>query len=90
MIETLGQCCEYGLKLVEGMEKAMFNMGLYPNSGDQGNAKNIIMMEHSLFEIASMPSVVKGVFYMLPIHYQGKLFIRYPKINHIPKSKHTL
>ena len=74
LTETLGECSEYGLILVDQMEKAMYNTNIYPNSNTSGCSA--VMLEHSLFEIGASPDVVKGVFYLLPIFYEGKLFLR--------------
>ena len=75
LTEILGECSEYGLTLVDEMEKGMYTSKLYPNSDDTGCSA--IMLEHSLFEIGASPDVVKGVFYLLPLFYRGKLFLRY-------------
>ena len=71
----LDECEEFGLKLVHTMEKQLFNLDLYPNTS-QDNPANIFQLEHSLFELGCNLNVVKGIFYMFPIHYQGKLFVR--------------
>ena len=75
LTEILGECSEYGLKLIDQMEKAMYNCNIYPNSNTSGCSA--VMPEHSLFEVGASPDVVKGVFYLLPIFHQGKLFLRY-------------
>ena len=43
---------EYGLILVNEMEKAIFQLGLYPNSTDD-NPSNLFMVEQSLVEVGS-------------------------------------
>ena len=73
--ETSQICEEFGLKLVHTMEKQLFNLNLYPNTS-QDNPANIFQLEYSLFDLRCNLNVVKGIFYMLPIHYQGKLFVR--------------
>ena len=75
LTEILGECSEYGLILVDQMEKAMYNSNTYPNSNTSGCSA--VMLEHSLFEVGASPDVVKGVFHVLPIFHQGKLFLRY-------------
>ena len=75
LTEIFGECSEYGLILVDQMEKAMYNSNIYPNSNTSGCSA--VMLEHSLFEVGTSPDVVKGVFYLLPIFHQGKLFLRY-------------
>ena len=71
----LEESSEYGLILVNEMEKAIFQLGLYPNSTDD-NPSNLFMLEQSLVEVGSNQSIVKGIFYIFPIFYQGKLFLR--------------
>ena len=58
------------------MEKQLFDMKLYPQTS-QNNPENIFMFEHSLFDLGCNLNVVKGVFYMLPLFYEGKLFVRW-------------
>ena len=36
-----------------------------------------IQLEYKIFEAVSTPDLLHGVLYLLPIFYQGKLFIRY-------------
>ena len=69
LTEILGGCSEYGLILVDQMEKAMYNSNIYPNSNTSGCSA--VMLEHSLFEVGASPDVVKRVFYLLPIFHQG-------------------
>ena len=73
--KNLQQCEEFGIQLVITMQKQLFLMNLYPQTS-QNNPGNIFMLEHSLFDIGYNLNVVKGVFYMLPLLYQGKLFVR--------------
>ena len=67
----LEECTGYGITLVEEMEKGM---NLFPNCDETGY--NAIMLEHFLFKVGSIPNLTKGIFYMLPIFRQGKLFLR--------------
>ena len=70
----LEDCAGYGVTLVEEMEKGIVDMNLFPNCDESGY--NSIMLELSLFELGSIPKLVKGIFYMLPVYRQGKLFLR--------------
>ena len=70
----LEECTGYGITLVEEMEKGMIDMNSFPNCDETGY--NAIMLEHSLFKVGSIPNLTKGIFYMLPILRQGKLFLR--------------
>ena len=70
----LEECTGYGMTLVEEMEKGMIDMNLFPNCDETGY--NAVMLEHSLFKVGSIPNLTKGIFYMLPIFRQGKLFLR--------------
>ena len=74
--DKLQQCQEFGIQLVRTMEKQLFHMNLYPQTS-QNNRGNIFMLEHSLFDLECNLNVVKGVFYMFPIFYEGKLFVRW-------------
>ena len=75
MTQVLEQSAEYGLTLVNEMEKGIFQMGLYPNTSED-NPGNLFMLEQSLLEVGSNQGIVKGIFYLFPIYYQGKLFLR--------------
>ena len=68
------ECSGYGLTLVEEMEKGLIDMNVFPNTDESGY--NVVMLEHSLFELGCISNLVKGIFYMLPIFHQGKLFLR--------------
>ena len=73
--DKLQQCQEFGIQLVITMKKQLFHMNLYPQTS-QNNQGNIFMLEHSLSDLGCNLNVVKGVFYMLPLSYEGKLFVR--------------
>ena len=62
------------MTLVEEMEKGFIDMNVFPNTDE--SRYNVVMLEHSLFELGYIPNLVKGIFYMLPIFHQGKLFVR--------------
>ena len=51
LTEILGECSEYGLILVDQMEKAMYNSNIYPNSNTSGCSA--VMLEHSLCEVGA-------------------------------------
>ena len=36
----------------------------------------IVMIESSLLDIGGNPDVCEGIFYMLPLFHEGKLFVR--------------
>ena len=61
----------YEIPLFIKMERSLFDQDLF--SLDKPN--NLIHLETSLFELGSSPKVVSGVFYMLPIYSNGKLFV---------------
>ena len=54
------------------MERALFEKHLF----SLDKPSNIVHLETSLFELGSLPKVVSGVFYMLPIYSDGKLFVQ--------------
>lgn len=60
------------------MEESLFESGLLNMGGDSAEVNNVGLtsLEHSLLDVGANPYVAQGVFYMLPIHYEGKLFIR--------------
>ena len=53
------------------MESALFKKHLF----SLDKPSNIVHLETSLFELGSLQKVVSGVFYMLPIYSDGKLFV---------------
>ena len=71
-IDILAECNTYGIPLVTEMERALFEKHLF----SLDKPSNIVHLETSLFELGSLPKVVSGVFYMLPIYSDGKLFVR--------------
>lgn len=74
IIEQLEEC-EYGLELVRDMEDAVFEAGLFSNEPDSRNP-GIVLLENTLLDVGASEGVAQGIFYMLPLFYQGKLFIR--------------
>ena len=71
-IDILAECNTYGIPLVTEIERALFEKHLF----SLDKPSNIVHLETSLFELGSLPKVVPGVFYMLPIYSDGKLFVR--------------
>ena len=62
------------------MEERMCEIGLYKEG--MRNTKGlkhggILSLENSFLDIGSNPLVAQGVFYMLPIYHNRKLFVRY-------------
>ena len=53
----------------------MLQMGLYLSTSEE-NEGNLFMLEQSVVEVGSNQSIVKWIFYLFPIYYQGKLFLR--------------
>lgn len=69
---ALEECTEYGVDLVRDMEEQLYNLELFcPPS-----ASGILQLEHSLLEVGGFPSLLQGLFYILPIFHNGKLFVR--------------
>lgn len=60
------------------MEESLFESGFLSMGGDSAEVNNVGLtsLEHSLLDVGANPYVAQGVFYMLPVHYEGKLFIR--------------
>ena len=50
--------------------------GLYSTETSHHSNPGLIKMESSLLDIGANDSVVQGLFYMVPVFYQGQLFIR--------------
>ena len=75
IIDQLEECSEYGIGLVRDMEDAIFDAGLFSNAPDNRNP-GIVLLENSLLDVGACTTVAQGVFYMLPLFYEGKLFIR--------------
>ena len=59
---------------MEEMEKGLIDMNVFLNTDESGY--NVVSLENSLFELGCIPNLIKGIFYMLPIFQQGKLFLR--------------
>ena len=76
VVDILTSCSEYGIDLVKQMEQGLFDYGLYSTETSHYSNPGLIKMESSLLDIGANDSVVQGLFYMVPVFYQGKLFIR--------------
>ena len=70
-IDILTECDTYGIPIVIEMERTLFEKHLF----SLDKPSSIVHLETSLFELGSLPKVVSGVFYMLPIYSDGKLFV---------------
>ena len=55
------------------MEKAIVNRNLYINESKYGG---IFGLESILLKACCNPNLTQGVYYMLPIYYNGQLFVR--------------
>ena len=55
----------------------MVENGVYNPESD--NETSILALEQAILEVGSNLNVAQGVFYMLPIYSNGKLFVRYVK-----------
>ena len=62
------------MELVFNMEQGLCDQG-YFSTGNPG----ILAIEQQLLEIAAIPGLLQGLFYMLPIKYEDKVCIRLVK-----------
>ena len=58
------------------MEQRLLDYGLYSTEPSHSSNPGLIKMESSLLDTGTNDSVIQGLFYMVPVFYQGKLFIR--------------
>lgn len=65
--------CSRGIQHVLHMEAGLTELGYY-----SCNVKNpgILALEHHLLSVAATPDLVQGLFYILPVYYEGKLYLR--------------
>lgn len=68
----LEECHEYGIQLVRDMEDELYEKKLV----DPGQKAGIIQLESALFQAGGHPNLLQGLFYMLPLYQNGKLFVR--------------
>ena len=57
------------------MEECIVDAGLFSHDTTNHNP-GIVMIESSLLDLGANPSLCEGIFYMLPLFHQGKLFVR--------------
>ena len=76
VIDVLRACSEYGIDLVKQMEEGLLQYDLYSHESSHNSNPGLIKMESSLLDIGANDGVAQGIFYMVPVFYQGKLFIR--------------
>ena len=57
-------------------KKGLFQYDLYSHESSYNSNPGLIKMESSLLDIGANDDVAQGIFYMVPVFYQGKLFIR--------------
>ena len=71
------------------MEEELVEKGLYNPESD--TETSILALEQAFLEIRSNLNVAQGVFYMLPVYSNGKLFVRYvKKYNSVIHKQSTL
>ena len=65
--------CKDGMSLVLDMENQIIQKELIT---DDTNLPGILALEYSLLDIGSNPCLTQGIFYMMPITFGTKVFIR--------------
>ena len=73
---VLRACSEYGIHLVKQMEEGLLQYDLYSHEFSHNSNPGLIKMEPSLLDSGTNDGVAQGLFYIVPVFYQGKLFIR--------------
>ena len=60
------------------MEEAVITSSLFCNtlSKPEKPQPGIIKLENDLLEVGATTAIAQGVFYMLPLHHEEKLFVR--------------
>ena len=61
------------------MEEGLLQFDLYSHESSHNSNPGLIKMETSLLDIGTNDSVLQGLFYMVPVFYQRKLFVRLKK-----------
>lgn len=74
VVENAEKCME-GVDLVQHMEVALQNMKLI--SLEKSAEKGILHMEYSIFDVLSTSDTTQSGLYILPVYYNGHLFVRY-------------
>ena len=79
MATKIQECAQYGIEMVRNMEEAIIGNDLFCKNPEDPKYKfkGIIMLEQDLLELGATTSVAQGIFYMLPLKYQGRVFVRY-------------
>ena len=62
------------MELVFNMEQGLCDQGYF----SPGNPR-ILAIEQQLLEIAATPKLLQGLFYMLPIKHEDKVYVRLVK-----------
>ena len=65
--------CKDGISLVLDMENQIIQTELI---SDDPNLPGILSLEYSLLDIGSNPCLTQGIFYMMPITFGNKVFVR--------------
>lgn len=73
LYDKIFHCTQYGTELVYDMDKELCDLGLYSHDDVGGG---ILRLEQNLLDLGANQEVAQGLFYMLPIYVDEKLFIR--------------
>ena len=79
IISAVESCIPYGRPLLPSMEEELVEKGLYNLESD--TETSVLALVQAILEVGSNLNVAQGVFYMLPVYSNGKLFVRYVKKN---------
>ena len=71
MKDKVIDCSYHGVELVYSMEAQMIQMELF-GPGNPG----IVQIESSLMDVGAHKEIAQGVFYLMPIYYERKLYLR--------------
>ena len=67
--------CENGVEIVTQMETALQTLNLLPHQ--ESKDPGILQLESNFLDIVSTRNVVDSALYIVPVFFQGKLFLRY-------------
>lgn len=67
----------YGIELVRDMEQLLIEMSLFNPASVTAKNPTVVMLEQDLLEVGASSTIAQGVFYMLPLYNDDKLFVRY-------------
>ena len=74
IIDVIEECTDYGVNLVKDMEELLYEEKLFcPGEQKAG----IVQLETALLQAGGFPNMLHGLFYVLPLYQDGKLFVRY-------------